>query len=145
MHACWLLLAGAGEFTLKLLQLRNPRFVSVAQSPVTVVDPMHPELPRVLADLDQWTNSDDTPLDLQASCHAAGIAGTHPALMKPLRKAVRAAPTDIGILILGESGTGKELVAHALHRLSPRAQGPFIPVHCAALSPQLLESELFGH
>jgi two-component system response regulator AtoC len=57
----------------------------------------------------------------------------------------QAAPTQATILILGESGTGKELVAQAIHRLSSRAKGPFIPVHCAALSPSLLESELFGH
>ena len=57
----------------------------------------------------------------------------------------QAAPTQATILILGESGTGKELVAQAIHRLSSRAKGPFIPVHCAALTPSLLESELFGH
>lgn len=57
----------------------------------------------------------------------------------------QAAPTQATVLIHGPSGTGKELVAHALHRLSSRARGPFVPVHCSALSPTLLESELFGH
>ncbi len=55
------------------------------------------------------------------------------------------APTRATALIQGESGTGKELVAHAIHNLSTRARGPFIPVHCAALPRDLLETELFGH
>jgi DNA-binding NtrC family response regulator len=55
------------------------------------------------------------------------------------------APTRATVLIEGESGTGKELIAHAIHHLSNRIKSKFIAVHCAALSPQLLESELFGH
>jgi len=74
-----------------------------------------------------------------------GIVGSSAALKDVLETVRQVAPVDATVLIQGESGTGKELVARALHQLSPRAGGPFVAVHCAALSPTLLESELFGH
>ncbi len=73
------------------------------------------------------------------------IVGDSPALREVLETIKQVAPSRATILIEGESGTGKELVARAIHTLSPRAKGPFLAVHCAALSSNLLESELFGH
>jgi transcriptional regulator with GAF, ATPase, and Fis domain len=73
------------------------------------------------------------------------IAGTSPAMMDVLRLISSVSASPIAVLIEGETGTGKELVARALHRMSDRADRPFLAVNCAALSEHLLESELFGH
>ncbi len=73
------------------------------------------------------------------------IIGNSPVMHRVFETIQQAAPTQASVLIQGASGTGKELVAHAIHRLSTRAKGPFVAVHCAALSSNILESELFGH
>jgi len=73
------------------------------------------------------------------------LIGKSEALKRVIDMAQRAAPTDLTVLIHGESGTGKEVMARAIHRLSGRKDGPFIPVNCAAIPEGLLESELFGH
>jgi two-component system response regulator HydG len=73
------------------------------------------------------------------------IIGRSQAIREVLGRIVKIAPTDATVLITGESGTGKELVAKAIHANSKRAQRPFVPVNCAAITETLLESELFGH
>jgi len=74
-----------------------------------------------------------------------GIVGHSPRLTEVIDRMKLVAPSRATILIEGESGTGKELIAQAIHQASPRARGPFVAVHCAALSENLLESEIFGH
>jgi two-component system response regulator AtoC len=74
-----------------------------------------------------------------------GIVGNSPKLREVIERVKLVAPSRATILIEGETGTGKELIAQAIHQASPRARAPFIAVHCAALPPTLLESELFGH
>jgi DNA-binding NtrC family response regulator len=73
------------------------------------------------------------------------IIGNSTVMQEIFEVVQQVAPTRATVLVLGESGTGKELIAKALHHLSPRAKQPFVTVHCAALAPTLLESELFGH
>src|SRR4051795_1603829 len=73
------------------------------------------------------------------------IIGESPALREVLDTIRQVAPSSANVLVEGESGTGKELAAHAIHNLSRRNKAKFVTVHCAALSPTLLESELFGH
>ncbi|HYL75731.1 MAG TPA: sigma-54 dependent transcriptional regulator [Bryobacteraceae bacterium] len=76
---------------------------------------------------------------------SAEIFGTSPAILAVREMIARVAPANATVLITGETGTGKELVARAIHKSSPRAQKPFVPVNCAAFTETLLESELFGH
>ncbi len=73
------------------------------------------------------------------------LVGSSPAMQRIKEIIGKVAVTDSPVLIEGESGTGKELVAAAIHRLSARAKGPFIPVNCSAIPAELLESEFFGH
>lgn len=73
------------------------------------------------------------------------IIGRSQGMLRVLEAVSKVARADSSVLILGESGTGKELIAHAIHRLSPRSHKPYIPLNCSAIPEHLLESELFGH
>ena len=74
-----------------------------------------------------------------------GVVGQSPQMLGLIERLKRIAPTDATVLIQGETGTGKELVAQAVHQNSPRKSKPFVALNCAALSENILESELFGH
>ena len=74
-----------------------------------------------------------------------GLVGESPAMEAVYETVRKVAPTDANVLVLGENGTGKELVARAVHDLSRRAAGPFVPVDLGAVPPSLFEAELFGH
>src|SRR5262249_28239582 len=73
------------------------------------------------------------------------FVGNSAPLKKLLEEIKLVAPSRASVLLVGPTGTGKELAAQAIHQNSERARGPFVTVHCAALAPTLLESELFGH
>jgi Nif-specific regulatory protein len=83
--------------------------------------------------------------ELRGKYRFESIVGSHPKILEMLKLVTRIADTDAAVLIQGESGTGKELIARAIHFNSSRRDKPFIPVNCAALPENLLESELFGH
>jgi DNA-binding NtrC family response regulator len=82
---------------------------------------------------------------LSSSYEQTGLTGRSPAMIELYKEIARVAPSRSTVLITGESGTGKELVARSIHKHSPRASRPFVPVNCGALAETLLESELFGY
>jgi two-component system NtrC family response regulator len=84
-------------------------------------------------------------MDGAAISSVDGIIAGSPEMLQVLRSIEKIAPADVAVLLLGESGTGKELLAQAIHKMSARADAPFVPINCAAIPETLLESELFGH
>ena len=120
---------GAYEYLLKPLELSTLR--QVIDRALAISRLMH--VPAVLA-------ADDA-VDERADA----IVGVCPAMQDVYKAIGRVAAQDVTVLITGASGTGKELVARALYQHSRRANGPFLPINCAAIPEQLLESELFGH
>ncbi|GAB2783639.1 sigma-54-dependent Fis family transcriptional regulator [Halomonas shantousis] len=104
---------------------------------------MNAQVKALKAEVDYYR----TALDARAGARwqLADVVGESPVMRELSAKVRKVAPGDASVLIRGESGTGKELYAHALHRLSERAAGPFIKLNCAAIPEQLLEAELFGY
>ncbi|MBW8844138.1 MAG: sigma-54-dependent Fis family transcriptional regulator [Burkholderiales bacterium] len=113
-----------------------------------ITKPVDPDLLRfVVARALRKSRLDGELVRLRAeqSTDDLGLVGQTPPMQQLRAMVRRVAPTRVSVLVLGPTGTGKELVARALHDGSPRRDGPFVAVHCGALSAELLESELFGH
>ncbi len=145
MHACWVLLAASGEVPAHLLHVRPPRFVSKDRSLVSEVDLTAPDFPLVRSIVCEIKTSYTPFPDLNTAIRELGIVGDHPSMRRSLEIGATLAPSAVPILILGETGTGKELFARFIHWLSGRPGDRFVPLNCAAIPEDLVESILFGH
>jgi DNA-binding NtrC family response regulator len=107
--------------------------------------PVEPNQLRLLLRRAQERLAGVTPRTPWQKLGAGPIIGQSPAIQQVMEMIGQVAPTEASVIIVGESGTGKELVARTIHSLSPRGEGPYLGINCAALPANLIESELFGH
>jgi len=109
------------------------------------IDELEMRIARALRQQNLEVENTSLRQQLDSKFGVENIIGESPAMKEVFEVVQQVAPTPVTVLLQGESGTGKELVARAIHQLSPRNRQPLVAVHAAALSPALLESELFGH
>src|SRR3984957_3007602 len=109
------------------------------------IDELEMRIARALRQQNLETENVTLRQQLETKFGMENIVGESPAMKEVFEVVRQVAPARTTVLLQGESGTGKELIARAIHQLSPRNRQPMVTVHCAALSPTLLESELFGH
>ena len=145
MHACWVLLAAAGEIPAKLLNVRPPQFVTKDRPLITEIDLTSREFPIVKSLMGEKVASENDAVDFSSAVLQLCIVGDHPTMLQALETGALLAPSNAPVLILGETGTGKELIARFIHSLSGRQKDRFITINCAAIPGELVESVLFGH
>jgi len=144
MHACWVLFTASGEIPARILHVRPPRFVTKEYPLVSEVDLSSRDFPSVRFQ-DGPISVEESEVDVNSVRVQLGIVGDHPAMQGSLEMGAMLATSQAPILILGETGTGKELFARYIHRLSGRPREALVPVNCAAIPEDLVESLLFGH
>ena len=143
MHACWILLAACGEIPAHILNVRPERFVSKNRPLVFEVDLTSSDFPSVRSQVCEIKAPYAIPPDFGMVVKKLGIVGDHPAMSRALEIGAGLAASSAPILILGETGTGKELFARFVHRLSECPADNFVPLNCAAIPKDLVESVLF--
>jgi len=145
MHACWILLAASGEIPAHILNVRPPQFVSKDLPLITEVDLTSNHFPAVRSKVTEIEIPENNIPDIESAITQLGIVGDHPLMRKALEMGAALAPSVAPIFLLGETGTGKELFARFVHRLGGRSIDCFVPLNCAAIPKELVESILFGH
>jgi DNA-binding NtrC family response regulator len=135
--------SGASDLSLALSLVRSGAH-DFLQKPIDP-DVLISVLARACARLSLEDRVSELTTSLSAAANASGLVGSAPKFLEAERLAERAAVSDVPVLLRGESGTGKEVFARYVHARSRRANGPFVALNCGAISPQLLESSLFGH
>jgi len=146
MHSAWLLLAGSGEISAKLLQTRDPKKIKEGQKPIEEIDQKSSWFPHIdVVKHDIKVSPTVSSVVIENAMQKVGFIGS-PETKKNIENSdvAKAAQTEESILILGESGTGKDVLARFVHHLSPRRNQAFLDVNCAALPDNMIESELFG-
>ncbi len=144
---------GSGPTALEAMQLGAYDFITKPLDMQKVLSSVaralhHMQLEREIEELrgQRFLNADTAAAQPSEVDHASiRLIGSSPGWIEVFKNIGKVAKTDVGVLVLGESGTGKEMVARAIHEHSHRSHKPFIIVNCAALPPELIESELFGH
>ena len=140
MAAVWIILAKT-RFPAELIESSRDHGVRTASVPFDISAEF---LPDLLRNVDERLRTDSAAPPPSAP-EFSDIIHRSAVMTRLIARARQVAVHDVPVLIEGESGTGKELLARAIHRASPRLNGPFIPVNCGAIPAELVESELFGH